>query len=93
MPSIAAAEAQLRADNRPVLFLDTCVIVDIIRATLRCMGTHFVPSAVDSHGLLKSVSPGCALVIASMVEKRGHVLNICTTLFSSCVPVFPPNSP
>jgi hypothetical protein len=34
MPSIADAAAQLRADNHPVLFLDTCVIVDIIRATV-----------------------------------------------------------
>jgi hypothetical protein len=86
MPSIAASEARLRADNRPVLFLDTCVIVDIIRATLRCMGTNFVQSAVEFRGLLKSAPPGCALVVASMVptewgnhaprtrdEVRGHL--------------------
>ncbi len=47
MPSIAAAEARLRADSRPVLFLGTCVIVDIIRATMRCMGTNFVQSAIE----------------------------------------------
>ncbi len=67
MPSIALAEAQLRADDRPVLFLDTCVIVDIIRATMRCMGTNFVQSAIDLRGLLKSQPPGCALVVASVV--------------------------
>jgi hypothetical protein len=67
MPSIVAAEAQLRADDRPVLFLDTCVIVDIIRATMRCMGTNFVQSAVVLRGLLKSTPPGCALVVASVV--------------------------
>jgi hypothetical protein len=89
MPSIAAAEAQLRADNRPVPFLDTCVIVDIIRATMRCMGTNFVQSAVVLRGLLKSAPPGCALAVASMVptewgnhaprtrnEVRGHLAKI-----------------
>ena len=67
MPSIAAAEAQLRAADRPVLFLDTCIIVDIIRATMRCMGTHFVQRAVELRGLLQSTPPGCALVVASVV--------------------------
>ena len=89
MPSIAAAEAQLRAADRPVLFLDTCIIVDIIRATMRCMGTHFVQRAVELRGLLKSAPPGCALVVASVVptewgnhapktrdEVRGHLAKI-----------------
>jgi hypothetical protein len=67
MPSIAAAEAQLRADNRPVLFLDTCAIVDIIRATMRCTGTNFVQRAIELRGLLTSAPPGCALAVASMV--------------------------
>jgi hypothetical protein len=89
MPSFAVAEAQLRADNRPVLFLDTCVIVDIIRATMRCMGTNFVQSAIELRGLLSSASPGCALVVASVVsaewinhapktrdDVRGHLAKI-----------------
>jgi len=67
MPSITVAEAQLRLDDRPVLFLDTCVIVDIIRATMRCMGTNFVQSAIELRGLLKSTPRGCALVVASVV--------------------------
>jgi len=49
MPTIAAAEVQLRADNRPVLFLDTCILLDIIRATLRFLGTHYVQSAIEPH--------------------------------------------
>ncbi len=89
MPSIAAAEAQLRAAGRPVLFLDTCIIVDILRATMRCMGTHFVHRAVELRGLLQSTPPGCALVVASVVptgwgnhapktrdEVRGHLAKI-----------------
>ena len=31
MPGIAAAEAQLPPDDRPVLFLDTCILLDVIR--------------------------------------------------------------
>jgi hypothetical protein len=89
MPSIAAVEAQLGAANRPVLFLDTCIIVDIIRATMRCMGTQFVQRAVELRGLLTSTPPGCALVVAFVVptewdnhapktrdEVRGHLAKI-----------------
>jgi hypothetical protein len=68
MPSIAAAEAQLRADNRPLLFLDTCILLDNIRATLRCLGTNYVRRAIELHGLLTSAPPKCALVVASMVQ-------------------------
>jgi hypothetical protein len=54
MPSIAATEAQLRADDRPVLFLDTCILLDIIRATYRCLGAGYVQRAADLGGLLTS---------------------------------------
>lgn len=67
MPTIAAAQAQLHAVDRPVLFLDTCVIIDIIRATMRCKGTTFVRSAVELRTMLTSAPPSCALVIASVV--------------------------
>src|SRR5438105_3070563 len=89
MPTIAAAEGHLRADNLPVLFLDTCILVDIIRATLRCLGTGYVQRATELHGLLTSVPPGCAVVVASMIhtewqnnapntrnEVRGHLAKI-----------------
>ncbi|MCI0464824.1 MAG: hypothetical protein L0Z62_48490, partial [Gemmataceae bacterium] len=67
MPSIAVVEAQFRLDNRPVLFLDTCVLLDVIRATLRCLGTHYVRSAVELRGLLTANPPACALAVASVV--------------------------
>ncbi len=89
MPSIADAEAQLRADNRPVLFLDTCILLDIIRATYRCLGTGYVQRAVELRTLLTSDPPQCALVVASMVptewsdnapkigdEVRSHLMKI-----------------
>lgn len=69
MPSIADTEARLRAEDRPVLFLDTCVFVDIIRATLRCMGTSLVSRAIELRTLLNAAPPGgCALVASSMVR-------------------------
>jgi hypothetical protein len=89
MPSIAAAEAQLRADNRPVLFLDTCILLDAIRATYRCLGSGYVQRAVELRTLLTSNPPQCALVVASIVptewsdyapkvrdEVRSHLMKI-----------------
>jgi hypothetical protein len=70
MPSIAATEAQLRADNRPVLFLDTCILLDIIRATYRCLGSGYVQKASELRTMLTSDPPLCALVVASMVPKE-----------------------
>ncbi len=67
MPSIAAVEAQLRADDRPVLFLDTCILLDIIRATYRCLGIGYIQKALELHTLLTSNPPHCALIVASMV--------------------------
>jgi hypothetical protein len=68
VPSIAAAEAQLRAADQPVLFLDTCILIDVVRATLRCLGASYVQRAIELRGLLASAPPGCALVVASMVQ-------------------------
>jgi hypothetical protein len=67
MPSIAAAEAQLRADDRPILFLDTCILLDVIRATYRCLA-GCIQSAADLHGMLTAAPPQCALVVASIVS-------------------------
>lgn len=67
MPSIAAVEAQLRADDRPALFLDTCILLDIIRATYRCLGNDYVQRAIELRTLLTSDPPQCGLIVASMV--------------------------
>jgi hypothetical protein len=68
MPSITAVEAQLRADDRPILFLDTCILLDLIRATYRCLGIGYVQAAVELHTLLTSNPPQCALIVASIVS-------------------------
>jgi hypothetical protein len=69
MPSIAVVEAQLRADDRPVLFLDTCILLDIIRSTYRCLA-NCVQRAADLPDLLTSTPPQCALAVASMVPRE-----------------------
>ena len=66
MPTIAEAEAQIQADNRPVLFLDTCIYLDIIRATDRCLD-GCVRSGWELLALLTAVPPQCTLVAASMI--------------------------
>ncbi len=66
MPNIIAAEAQIRADGRPVLFLDTCILLDVIRATYRCLNAC-VPRTVELLGMLTATPPECTLVVASMV--------------------------
>jgi hypothetical protein len=66
MPTIAEAQIQIQADNRPVLFLDTCIYLDIIRATDRCLD-GCVRSAWELLGLLTAVPPQCVLVAASMI--------------------------
>ncbi len=89
MASIVAAEAQIQAAGLPVLFLDTCILLDIIRATHRCLGTGYVSRAVELRDLLTAVPPRCVLVVASMVpaewndnasnvrdEIRGHLVKI-----------------
>jgi len=72
MPSIAAAEAQLRAENRPVLFLDTCILLDGIRATYRCLASGYVQRAAGLRTMLTADPPQCTLVVASMVPKEWH---------------------
>ena len=67
MPNIATATAQLLADGRPVLFLDTCSILDVIRATYRCL-KDCVQRASQLMGMATSVPPQCTLVVASMVH-------------------------
>jgi hypothetical protein len=78
MPSIAQVEAQLRANGRPVLLLDTCILLDIIRATMGCLGVRLVDRATQLHAMLTSTPPSCSLVVASMVptEWNNNASNI-----------------
>jgi len=66
MPTIAEAEAQIRADNRPVLFLDTCIYLD------HHPGHGSLPQGFVAVGFgfarpAHNGSPRCTLVAASMI--------------------------
>jgi hypothetical protein len=69
MPSLADAVAQIRAADLPVLFIDTCSIVDPIRAPLRpyeCRGC--IEAAGELLQLVAAAPARCTLVIASFVH-------------------------
>jgi hypothetical protein len=68
MPCIADAVAQIRDADLPVLFLDTCSLVDPIRAPLRPADLKGCIEAAQELLHLVSASPRrCTLVIASFV--------------------------
>lgn len=83
MPTISAVCAQLVADGVPVLFADTCSLLDPIRAPFRIkkLGGS-VRGAVDLSHLLISIPPAARLVTASFVagEWRAHATPIADEL-------------
>ncbi len=66
MPSIAAVSGQIAAAGLPVLFVDTCILLDVIRATKR-RSRECVQRAHDLLALIAPSSPQCCLVVPSMV--------------------------
>jgi hypothetical protein len=69
MPTIAGAAAQVLAAGIPVLFLDTCSILDVIRAPARNL-THCVEAATELLGMATAAPPTCSLVVGSFVPKE-----------------------
>lgn len=76
MPSIADTDVQLRSVDRPVLFLDTCILLDVIRAPQRSL-KDCVKQATRLRALLTVTPSACSLVIASVVENEwsNHATN------------------
>src|SRR5262249_31933475 len=66
MPTIADAAAQVLAAGVPVLFLDTCSILDVIRAPARGLA-NCVEAATELLGMATGSPPSCSLVIGSFV--------------------------
>lgn len=67
MPTIAEVAQQLTADGLPVLFVDTCILLDIIRAPLRKIPAC-IQSAVE---LAEMQSKGrCRTVASSMIQNE-----------------------
>jgi hypothetical protein len=68
MPSIADAVAQIQAADLPVLFVDTCILVDVIRAPVRPAELAGCGEAASELLHLVTTPPiGCSLVVASFV--------------------------
>ena len=68
MPSITDAATQLHAAGLPVLFLDTCSIVDVIRGPTRPDKLRgCVEAAVELLHLATTPPLGCSLVVGSFV--------------------------
>jgi hypothetical protein len=66
MPSIDEAVRQITASGAPVLFLDTCILLDIIRSTERCL-KNYTTSASELLRLTSNAPPTCLLVASSIV--------------------------
>lgn len=73
MPSIADATAQIQAAGLPVLFVDTCSLVDVIRAPMRPDKLRGCVEAAAELLRLVTVPPQQAmLVVASFVPGEWH---------------------
>src|SRR5712671_6417730 len=69
MPSIAAAVTRIMAADLPVLFADTCSIVDPIRAPLRPDDLRgCIEAAQELLQIVTTAPVQCTLVIASFVS-------------------------
>jgi hypothetical protein len=66
MPSIDDAAVQIAASGVPVLFLDTCILLDIIRTANRCL-PNYTARALELSGLISAAPPACLVVVSSIV--------------------------
>ncbi len=69
MASIDDAVNALLAADRPVLFLDTCILLDIIRSTHRCL-TKYAERASELSRLAAASPPSCTIVVSSIVPQE-----------------------
>lgn len=67
MPTIADVAARLVAADLPVIFLDTCILLDIIRAIERKYA-NCVATAIELHAALTTQPAQCSLVISHLVH-------------------------
>lgn len=77
MPSIDAVASQILGAGVPVLFLDTCILLDVIRSTSRCL-PHYTERASALLTRATSAPPDCLIIISSIVpqEWRAHAQGV-----------------
>lgn len=66
MPSIADTVARVAAAGVPVLFLDTCSVLDVIRAPVRSL-SDVVEATTNLLAMTTATAPQCNLVVGSLV--------------------------
>jgi hypothetical protein len=69
MPSIDDVAERVRAAAVPVLFLDTCILLDIVRSTHRCL-PNYAGRALELLDLVSTSPPRCLAVIASLIPNE-----------------------
>lgn len=67
MPSVAAVATQLAAANRPVIFLDTCILLDFVRAIKR-LNAQCVEKARELHNAVSVPPEQCSMVVSHLVH-------------------------
>jgi hypothetical protein len=73
MPSIAEAVAKIQASGLPVLFADTCILLDVIRAPLRPADLLVcVEAALELLQFITAPPARCTLVAASFVAREWY---------------------
>jgi hypothetical protein len=85
MPSIAEVAGQIASADVPVLFLDTCILLDIIRSPNRCL-KNCVMKASELLKLASLTPPACIIVISSIVprEWNTHVQKVTDEIVKHC---------
>jgi hypothetical protein len=66
MPSIDDVVAQILKTGAPVLFVDTCILLDIIRSTNRGL-RDYAERATELLKLITATQPGCLMVVSSII--------------------------
>lgn len=67
MPSIAEVASQLIVDDLPAIFLDTCILLDVIRAIKRCEKSC-LESALRLLSAATAEPRGCNVIVSYVVQ-------------------------
>jgi len=74
MPRFDEVADQVAATDVPVLFVDTCILLDIIRSTNRCL-CNYADRASELLRLSSQSPPGC-LIVASSIVRDEWIANV-----------------
>jgi hypothetical protein len=66
MPSVDEVAGQIATAGVPALFLDTCILLDVIRSTLRCL-SNYAALTLELLKLISASPPACMVVVSSIV--------------------------